>query len=112
MKLLSCLLLLSTALFAADPAVVEKGRAEEKRARNTRKLREALERKRAAPVHHPAYDFNDEAIPYGASYWARLAESLCAHAGVPPGAVSRRHRGATVPAHAEPLSSVAVTPSR
>jgi hippurate hydrolase len=26
-------------------------------------------------VHHPEYDFNDEAIPYGVSYWARLAES-------------------------------------
>ena len=32
---------------------IERLRAEEKRARNTRKLREALERKRAAPVHHP-----------------------------------------------------------
>ena len=27
-----------------------------------------------ASVHHPAYDFNDEAIPHGASYWVRLAE--------------------------------------
>jgi hippurate hydrolase len=26
-------------------------------------------------VHHPEYDFNDEAIPYGVSYWARLAET-------------------------------------
>jgi amidohydrolase len=25
-------------------------------------------------VHHPKYDFNDEAIPAGASYWAELAE--------------------------------------
>lgn len=25
-------------------------------------------------LHHPAYDFNDEAIPIGASYFARLAE--------------------------------------
>ena len=24
--------------------------------------------------HHPAYDFNDDAIPAGASFWARLAE--------------------------------------
>lgn len=32
MKPLLCLLLLTAALFAADPAVVEKGRAEEKRA--------------------------------------------------------------------------------
>ena len=27
-------------------------------------------------LHHPAYDFNDEAIPFGASYWAKLAETL------------------------------------
>jgi amidohydrolase len=27
-----------------------------------------------APVHHPAYDFNDAVIPYGISYWVRLAE--------------------------------------
>ena len=25
-------------------------------------------------VHHPAYDFNDEALPYGASFFARLIE--------------------------------------
>ena len=29
-----------------------------------------------AGLHHPKYDFNDAAIPYGASYWARLAETL------------------------------------
>jgi metal-dependent amidase/aminoacylase/carboxypeptidase family protein len=29
-------------------------------------------------LHHPAYDFNDEAILYGASYWVRLAETLMA----------------------------------
>ena len=28
-----------------------------------------------APVHHQAYDFNDEAIPAGVSFWARLAET-------------------------------------
>ena len=28
----------------------------------------------SAMLHHPAYDFNDEAAPWGASYWARLAE--------------------------------------
>ena len=28
-----------------------------------------------AGLHHPAYDFNDEAIPVGASYWARLVET-------------------------------------
>jgi hippurate hydrolase len=27
-----------------------------------------------AGVHHPAYDFNDELIPVGCSYWVRLAE--------------------------------------
>ncbi|MBL8568052.1 MAG: amidohydrolase [Phreatobacter sp.] len=26
-------------------------------------------------VHHPAYDFNDEIIPIGMSYWAKLVES-------------------------------------
>jgi amidohydrolase len=29
----------------------------------------------SAGLHHPAYDFNDAAIPYGVSYWARLVES-------------------------------------
>ncbi len=29
-----------------------------------------------ASVHHPLYDFNDEILPIGASYWARLAEDL------------------------------------
>ncbi|WP_371168926.1 M20 aminoacylase family protein [Aliiroseovarius sp. 2305UL8-7] len=29
-----------------------------------------------AGVHHPAYDFNDEAAPYGASFFARLIERL------------------------------------
>jgi len=28
-----------------------------------------------APVHHPEYNFNDEAIPVGCSYWARLVET-------------------------------------
>jgi amidohydrolase len=27
-------------------------------------------------VHHPQYDFNDEILPVGASYWATLAEQL------------------------------------
>jgi hippurate hydrolase len=27
-----------------------------------------------AACHHPAYDFNDAAIPHGVSYWARLVE--------------------------------------
>jgi hippurate hydrolase len=25
-------------------------------------------------LHNPAYNFNDEAIPVGVSYWVRLAE--------------------------------------
>ena len=29
----------------------------------------------SAGLHHPAYDFNDEAIPTGVSYWARLVET-------------------------------------
>jgi amidohydrolase len=28
-----------------------------------------------AKLHHPRYDFNDEAIPVGCSYWARLVET-------------------------------------
>jgi hippurate hydrolase len=31
-----------------------------------------------ASLHHPAYDFNDETIPVGTSYWVRLAESALA----------------------------------
>lgn len=27
-------------------------------------------------VHNPRYDFNDDALPYGATYWVRLAETL------------------------------------
>ncbi len=29
-----------------------------------------------ANVHHPLYDFNDDILPIGASYWATLAEQL------------------------------------
>jgi amidohydrolase len=32
----------------------------------------------SAMLHHPAYDFNDEAIPHGTSYWVRLAETALA----------------------------------
>jgi amidohydrolase len=28
-----------------------------------------------AGLHHPAYDFNDEAIPFGTSYWVKLIET-------------------------------------
>ncbi len=31
-------------------------------------------------LHHPAYDFNDEILPLGASYWARLVERTLAKA--------------------------------
>jgi hippurate hydrolase len=30
----------------------------------------------SAGLHHPKYDFNDDAIPYGTSYWASLIEKL------------------------------------
>lgn len=33
-----------------------------------------------ANLHHPAYDFNDEAIPHGVSYWVKLAETALAAA--------------------------------
>jgi amidohydrolase len=29
----------------------------------------------SAQLHHPAYDFNDEAIPVGSSFWVRLVET-------------------------------------
>ena len=32
----------------------------------------------SAGLHHPAYDFNDEIIPIGTSYWVRLAETALA----------------------------------
>ena len=32
----------------------------------------------SAMLHHPAYDFHDEAIPHGTSYWVRLAETALA----------------------------------
>ena len=28
----------------------------------------------SAPLHNPTYDFSDDAIAYGISYWVRLAE--------------------------------------
>lgn len=31
-----------------------------------------------AGVHNPAYDFNDEALPYGIGYWVNLVETLLA----------------------------------
>ena len=32
----------------------------------------------SASLHHPAYDFNDEVIPYGISYWVNVAERALA----------------------------------
>ena len=32
----------------------------------------------SAGLHHPSYNFNDDAIVYGTSYWARLAETTLA----------------------------------
>ena len=32
----------------------------------------------SAGLHHPAYDFNDEVIPHGVSYWVKLAEKALA----------------------------------
>ena len=32
----------------------------------------------SAGLHHPAYDFNDAAIPHGTSYWVRLVETALA----------------------------------
>ena len=29
----------------------------------------------SAGLHHPEYDFNDEAIPFGVGYWAQLVEN-------------------------------------
>ncbi|HEY1361930.1 MAG TPA: amidohydrolase, partial [Xanthobacteraceae bacterium] len=34
-----------------------------------------------AGLHHPAYDFNDEVIPFGTSYWVRLVETAMPGAG-------------------------------
>jgi hippurate hydrolase len=31
-----------------------------------------------ASLHNPAYDFNDEALPYGIGYWVQLVESVLA----------------------------------
>lgn len=31
-----------------------------------------------ARLHHPAYDFNDEALPYGIGYWVNLVETTLA----------------------------------
>ena len=32
----------------------------------------------SAKLHHPSYDFNDAALPYGMSYWVELVETALA----------------------------------
>jgi amidohydrolase len=32
----------------------------------------------SAKLHHPSYDFNDDALPYGMSYWVELVETALA----------------------------------
>jgi len=32
----------------------------------------------SAGLHHPGYNFNDDVIPYGTSYWVRLVETAMA----------------------------------
>ena len=32
------------------------------------------------PLHHPAFDFNDAALPIGADFWTRLTEAFLAPA--------------------------------
>jgi hippurate hydrolase len=32
----------------------------------------------SAGLHHPAYNFNDDAIVFGSSYWAKLVETTLA----------------------------------
>jgi hippurate hydrolase len=47
-----------------------------------------------AGLHSPAYDFNDEAIPHGISYWVRLAEAALA----PWSSARSDERGSAAPA--------------
>ena len=37
-------------------------------------------------VHNPGYDFNDEVLPLGASYWATLVEQQLAREALPQAA--------------------------
>jgi hippurate hydrolase len=39
-------------------------------------------------LHNPRYDFNDEILPIGASYWATLVEQVLAPGGERPGAAT------------------------
>lgn len=38
----------------------------------------------SAPLHHPAYDFDDSAAPVGVAYWCRLVESALPKSGDSP----------------------------
>ena len=40
-----------------------------------RRLHLRRQRRHAPALHHPAYDFNDEAMPYGVSLWAKIVET-------------------------------------
>ena len=43
----------------------------------------------SAGLHHPAYDFADSAIAYGASFWVRLVERALPLATYPPAEARR-----------------------
>jgi hypothetical protein len=55
----------------AVPAVFER------RERAIRRSAAAQQRWRAG-LRHPAYNFNDDAIIYGTSYWIKLVETILA----------------------------------
>ena len=40
-------------------------------------------------LHHPKYDFNDDAAPLGASFWVELVESRCPLSAAAAGAAGR-----------------------
>ncbi len=69
----------------------------------------------ANPVHHPSYDFNDDILPIGASYWATLVEQELprsatrlpeapgpGRSGLPNAAAHRHRRRAWPPRRASP----------
>ena len=43
----------------------------------------------SAGLHHPAYDFNDEVIPIGTSYWVKLVETALPGLRRPPVVTAR-----------------------
>ena len=55
----------------------------------------------ACEVHNPSYDFNDQALPYGASFFARLVEKRLAKA---PRRRSRRARSCPTPGRRRPAA--------